>query len=966
MLNNIQLKYLATSLRLLFLILFLTSYNKSLSNMTCDIKGVYEVKVEYSQNKWKQTYKTNFIIADNGRADQSVDLYHFVYDTVKSLSFDKKSIKNEYSKNQKNEIIITGKCTHILTTDGIVKPNSIHGGTSKQSGTGRNYIPYQSACPVDVYFYGKDIRVGSNIIGGSNIPIMPLNASDKFKEGNFSISRMVTNISWSNSFIDSYNKLNHLILSNTYYSTIIPKSIPINYLHPQYLTSSYSPQNRNTSNKEPLISDLYNITDSLLYLLISGRIGTRYSQISRVSPFRYDFINLDFFSSISECQSINSIESSNELPNKIAAMIDLFSTNDSAIIPLIDRYYNELKSKKQALEDRVGNVQRAKAKFNDDLLTMQSEYDSISNVKDNITGLYETIRHLMSVSTFSIDTNKSISANEIVKTIYTLDNDFRQQSFESFDNLSKATFNSIKAKYHLNKDAQHKSLDFPLNKNHYLSSDSLIHTTNEAYKEFSNKTQLFNENEIRQINEIFLKVIKIPNDERNTEYLFSTSIISDSSLKNDLLLTIDQDIKSDLYAVISDLQQDYHNDELDGHTYSTINSYHKVRSKYTPDQQHVLFNIFRYTLCPITNDSILITEKFAKTVSQRFKYPYDSVRIGLAQVFKDIKQNRINNVIISPTLLGKVYMYENEIGLIDSIISGKLTLISNELSSISDRLYAFKISNDSLKELPIDKFITTIDEFKKRFNDLDTTIDIKDINIIENSLPNFDSIKQTYSVQDWRGISRTFDIRYEAEYYSKFISKLLDPKSRIRNNSLKISRYLISRYEFIQKATEEIKNNIEYYSTKYPYNPFTSQYDSTILDKLTSTLRLIDTMYMAIMPQKRNNVIDIENIETNIPLISSSDIYQVFNDWNTSRGYSALWSTKGYQLKESVIYSFLKYQWGSISYDIQTGEWILKTTMADGEKNQNGNCTMCCARMGFKIISDQIKITSFYVFSECN
>jgi len=925
--------------------------------MTCDIKGVYEVKVEYSQNKWKQTYKTNFIIADNGSADQSVELYHFVYDTVKSLSFDKKSIKNEYSKNQKNEIIITGKCSHILTTDGIVKPNSIHGGSTKQSGSGRNYAPYQSACPVDLYFYGKDIRVGANIIGGSNIPIMPLNASDKFKEGNFSISRVVTNVSWSNSFIDSYNKLNHLILSNTYYSKIIPKSIPINYLHSQFA---------NISDKDRFGSGLYRITDSLLYLLISGRIGASYSKISRLSPFRYDFIYLNFFPTITDCQSINSIESSKILPSDIAAMLDLFSTNDSAKIPLIDRYYNELKSKKQELENRIGNVQRAKAQYNDDLLTMQNEYDSISNVKDNMTGLYETIRHLKSVCTFSIDTNKSISAKEIVKSIYSLDKDFRQQSFESFDNLSKATFNSIKAMYHLNKDVQHKSLDFPLNKNHYISSDSLIHITNEAYKEFSNKTQLFNENEIRQINEMFLKVLNKPNDERNTEYLFSTSIISDSSLKNDLLLTIDQDIKSDLHAVISDLQQDYHNDELDGHTYSKINSYHKVRSKYTPDQQHVLFNIFRYTLCPITNDSILITEKFVKTVSQRFKYPYDSVRIGLANVFEDIKQNRINNAIISPTYLGKVHIYENEIRLIDSIINGKLTLISNESSSISDKLKSLKFGNNSHKENSIDKFITTIDEFKKRFNDLDTTIDIKDINIIEDSLPNFDSIKQTYSVQDWRGMSRTFDIRYEAEYYSQFISKLLDPKSRIRNNPIKISRYLISRYEFIQKATEEIKNNIEYYSTKYPFNPITSQYDSTILDKLTSTLRLIDTMYIAIMPQKRNNVIDIENIETNIPLISASDIYQVFNDWNTSRGYSALWSTKSYQLKESVINSFLKYQWASISYDIQTGEWILKTTMADGEKNQNGNCTMCCARMGFKIISNQVKITSFYVFSECN
>lgn len=962
MLNNIQLKYLATSLRLLFLILFLTSYNKSLSNMTCDIKGVYEVKVEYSQNKWKQTYKTNFIIADNGRADQSVDLYHFVYDTVKSLSFDKKSIKNEYSKNQKNEIIITGKCTHILTTDGIVKPNSIHGGTSKQSGTGRNYIPYQSACPVDVYCYGKDIRVGSNIIGGSNIPIMPLNASDKFKEGNFSISRMVTNISWSNSFIDSYNKLNHLILSNTYYSTIIPKSIPINYLHPQYLTSSYSPQNRNTSNKEPLISDLYNITDSLLYLLISGRIGTRYSQISRVSPFRYDFINLDFFSSISECQSINSIESSNELPNKIAAMIDLFSTNDSAIIPLIDRYYNELKSKKQALEDRVGNVQRAKAKFNDDLLTMQNEYDSVSNIKDYIIGLNEAIRQLKEVSTFSIDTNrdKSISANELVKTIYTLDNELNYQSFESLDNLTKATYNSIIDIYHLNRDVQHKSLDLPLDNKHYIDSDSLTLIIKEVQKKINNKKHLFNDNDIDLINDNLLNILKLLNDEHNTEYLFSASINSD------LQSTLGHYINNDMHAVISDLQKDYHEDELDGHTYSTIDSYHRVRTRFTSDKQDLLFNIFRYALCPVTNDSILISDKFAKTVALRFKYSYDSVRIGMAKVFQDIKQNRINHAIISPTYIGRVHSYENEIGLIDSIISRKLTVVSNELSSISDRLYAFKISNDSLKELPIDKFITTIDEFKKRFNDLDTTIDIKDINIIENSLPNFDSIKQTYSVQDWRGMSRTFDIRYEAEYYSKFISKLLDPKSRIRNNSLKISRYLISRYEFIQKATEEIKNNIEYYSTKYPYNPFTSQYDSTILDKLTSTLRLIDTMYMAIMPQKRNNVIDIENIETNIPLISASDIYQVFNDWNTSRGYSALWSTKGFQLKESVINSFLKYQWASISYDIQTGEWILKTTMADGEKNQNGNCTMCCARMGFKITSNQVKITSFYVFSECN
>lgn len=361
------------SLKLLVLIVFHNFLSISLYADKCKPIGVYEVTLEYSQKQWKNKLSSYFLIMETG-VDQTVKLYHLGFDTSNSLSFDKTSFKNKFSKREFHEIVYISECEHTLTDAGLIKPNKIHGKSYEYS-NGNDIKEYYSVCPVDLYFYGEKIYEGANILGNSDLPVMPLSFTDNLKVDNWNVKRKVAKVEWSDKFTSSYISLDSLIKSKSQNVNNIPESRESVRSEQRFYYEKRS--------QDPFAKSFDSLGNTYLNYLNKGRnIPNR----------------IGYFPNYIDCYVMENLLDDEEIPGDIGYLVDLLTTNDtksvdilnnvkhvfdSLIISLNKNYKSRLEKKNRlkVLTDRKKLVEMSEGRFESmvdiDFLRSLPEYDEM-------------------------------------------------------------------------------------------------------------------------------------------------------------------------------------------------------------------------------------------------------------------------------------------------------------------------------------------------------------------------------------------------------------------------------------------------------------------------------------------------------------------------------------------------------------------------------------------------------------
>jgi|GEM_PF-1344522 len=203
--------------------------------------------------------------------------------------------------------------------------------------------------------------------------------------------------------------------------------------------------------------------------------------------------------------------------------------------------------------------------------------------------------------------------------------------------------------------------------------------------------------------------------------------------------------------------------------------------------------------------------------------------------------------------------------------------------------------------------------------------------------------------------------------------KLLMVNNELKNK-VQLQKDSINRIAKYNELLKDMIINKSIYDTKYPLNPVNLRTDSIQLQILTEKLTNLKVILRFLEKQRSENLFDPIIIKSNIPLVIDTNIYKVFEEYKSSRGTSSIWNTNSMNLKKHIIINYLKKRlqkiwssWRNVSYDINTGEWVLLSTMdLYNEWPPPGNaCDQCCARMGFTLKDNKLIVTSFYVFSDC-
>jgi hypothetical protein len=225
-------------------------------------------------------------------------------------------------------------------------------------------------------------------------------------------------------------------------------------------------------------------------------------------------------------------------------------------------------------------------------------------------------------------------------------------------------------------------------------------------------------------------------------------------------------------------------------------------------------------------------------------------------------------------------------------------------------------------------------------------------------------------------------LSYYNQYPEMLDDEYLGRNARITDSLLNAKEAtIIDTKQIINNIKKSVISNRNHYVKKYPLNPILIAYDSIMLQENEELVQYLRSFYDAVADQRLISIVDYNTIETNIPNVNSTNVYDMLTDWQSSKGNSTLWNSSSSVLKNSLLEQYLYntgvtqfvYEgrpnstpiWKHISYDIKTQEWMLYTIMDRYWGQYGSSCDMCCARLGFKYDGNKIRITSLLVFSDC-
>ncbi len=220
---------------LIFVITFIqfqTAYSQA-SFLNCNKGAVYEINVQYQYGgKGKATeYKKMFYIIENGNDKSNIVLFEIIPIEHSIPLFEVGGIK----WIDKKQYVIGNYCNHQWNELGVILPQTIHaiqeqGEYGERNQDVINKMRWSSAhsysgesCPVSLYFYGKDYE-NYNVVPIKDLGngIMPLNESSRFTSGNYTITRSIRKVEWSEQFTESLYDLGNLF--NNRFNHIVQKT----------------------------------------------------------------------------------------------------------------------------------------------------------------------------------------------------------------------------------------------------------------------------------------------------------------------------------------------------------------------------------------------------------------------------------------------------------------------------------------------------------------------------------------------------------------------------------------------------------------------------------------------------------------------------------------------------------------------------------------------------------------------
>lgn len=1035
-------------------IMFLPSWHLlSIAANECKPVGVYEVSIEYTQKNYKKTYKSIFLLVEDDNNKEKVDVYNIIVDTSKALEFKRNSLSPVFHNRIYHEVVITGKCNHYKSDNGLVKPDVVH---SNVIGTGFANLMSNKAykqtirnngfiCPVDLYYFGDGYRSGTGLLSNQDSPIMPLTYSDVIKVRSYNVKRSISKIDWSDSYVSDLNNLKDFIErkykqrvpSERKYSEIIFKDTSINRLLKDLL---------NVRNK--LVKDNYynksNPNTSLNELAYLGVNGYR---------DEFEYVN-------NNCTIVNNILKGDST-SYLGKLLEVLTASDSTEAGEIDNLLKRVQLELQSIES---SIYKKRDLTNSHLEQKNILEQKISHIDKYITNINELGEHLTKIfadKKYLLDTNFTDSQKKVFSKFYVHFPNGLNIDIRSHSNYSDVIRNKIKqdkvidSAYHSEKVITWQETVYDDIRKVILKLSMLLNSTDgiDEYVDKSISDKL--KSSIKRITQ----TLTVPDD---SSLLVNVNIDKDlNELLNPYTYTKPQQLINPIVEFIRN--GNYNNYTLPyGSSRSSSFDIYDVNKK-----PFLVANALRYISDPKTYDTIILHNMFQSFFfnTELFKnLTRDSLTQLLKSVRSDIQLNKLNPAVVNVNYQGRIIEVNENFSQLHTILTEIVSSLENQLNAINSQLSELSAKNDESLIIDIPTFIQSTDEFKANYekyspNRFITLIPIDSlINIVQlrrsysnsTKLNIIDSIYLIYNLKHKtprdiikiKSIEYNRQLTYEEEraiwililnkyklnypnipyddykyvmnnrrvYETKLAEKLeknglqysLNP-DKYRTAPLALIQYLnedfvqldkscldalsslypvdLKKYAdnkiFIDSAynatLHDVENRLNYYKSKYPGNPFQLKEDSISYKVIKEKYDNVTKLYEQMFPERRNSVVSINNIQSNIPLVKDSNLHMVYQDWIKSKGTSSIWQSDSYELRSKIINDFIlksegfSYKWSDVNYDLLSGEWILESKFDNSVPSiDNVNfANFKCMRLGFKYLNSKIDIKSFFISTEC-
>lgn len=1040
-------------------IIIMGNYSYAISQFSKPL-GIYEVAVDYSQKNWKQQFKTTFLVVQTDSIGEKVELYHIIIDSSKSLNFDKNKVHMEYHKRSHQEVIFLGKCTHVMTKEGIVNTADIHSAKfDYHKVTTRQFPNYQVfICPLDLYFYGMYYKNGGHNLDGKTAIIMPLSTTEIIKDKNNNIKRSVNKLPWSESFVQDFNKLSDFVFKKSE----LVKDIPNNYVY-KTVKNQRNVQFKIDSNSIAI----HNEIDSLFDQLGKGRLSF-YNEDLRKRSLLMEQRTISSFKNTSFLDIQNSILQggnihipSNGIAGYIGYLIDIMTNKETTDVLHIKNRLQGLENEIMLLRQNLDFRKTEKIRWLKEISNLKQKKSTCDSLIVQLNDFKLSLIQRFVGKKYLIDSNFSFKKGETYDSVFIFD------PGGTVVNIYKHVDS-----YGIIKSVINKSLpDVPINNFSYVP----IAMWNETVFEDIGKMRL----KIELLNKLIERVrfnLKDNSYVNNLDNIRTVDFVQNTkdkiqAIEQDLLrsnrniqvikVSVDNDLSDLLKPVTSngankfynEMRSSYKNGQFTG--YSSVGSWSgEFIKKYRSDKRPLLLmEGFKYSLPASIIDSMfndVIFSSFIDNTGLLNSISSDSTVRLLKKYRNHIVNDSLNSDIVSVSKYGRIINLNNEFNDLRVALNSLLKEVEVKRDSIQFHIEDIQKSRYDLIENDEYAFIKSTEEFSKQIKLNDEDYESLHTISIEKILKNaedkgirytMNEIDTLYNIANnqYRAPSETIRLK-ELEYnrvlsdneisliyrkdiervtnqnkndriensalLHKFRSSLARPlndseRSKILESSSKVVNYLlksnckfsesdlaflpylsrlitienekmIDTQQVVSKLYNDIISDRTIYVKKYPFNPILLKYDSIMLEEKEILVKYLQSFFLAVKDERLTSIIDYNNIETNIPSINATDIYEVRADWVNSKGNSSLWKNSSQILKNITMDYFLHVpwfdvgsRWGNISYDYITKEWILHSGVDDRYVHVQGQCDQCCTRMGFRLDGNSITISSFFVFTDC-
>lgn len=761
----------------------------------CNLVGVYEVTLEYSQKNWKHTLKTTFMVKNIDEKGEQVELYYLVSDTNRSVSFEKNKVLTDLHKRIFTEIRFVGKCKHSATNSGIVKHTDIHSSRFDfQRVSHKAQLKYDEyMCPLDIFYFGNNYKVGNTkVLPNSNNPQMPLSFNDSFKDNNYTVKRTVTKVAWSDKFITDFNNLTDLLYNKSRLQVNNSIDRYINSSRPsKYVFKSIIDNGNKINVIDSGIASIGGINRKLFYDS-SVKIQHKYldSIFTTITKSRYDSASFEYYNTsynnlilpIEKCNIIDSILTGGYISGTVGILINLLTRDKNENISSLKENINYVHNSIEEFRNKYKLKENARKDTQSDLVVNNHKKDQLTSIINELTEINSNLLMKYKGKIILIDSN-------IINTCINGQLYFINSIGSLVDPIAHSNINDI-IKIKLKYVYPEGSIDLDKNnvmiKNEYTAYDDLsklglkLKYIERIISKVSNfDKSLETHNILSQINNI-------------------SSILSNSSLRFcTYRLETDRDLEKLLFPkwgnggrkYLNSILYSYENGKFDyeklfnsqkdDDIYNWYSNWNMSDSAMIRKGPLLITNGLRYINPEFLHDTMFLDKNLIQRLNSSIfnNITEDSLYNIFNQTRSNILQNALDPEIISLHKYGVSVRIDNIITDLCTSINNFIDKLSNKMKEIEDSIKSLSNAAASTKYTTEREFIESTDEYKTLIGSESFP---KEIDLI--------SVDSLVSIVQKRG--KSFSMSDLDSLYALYNVKVKSPSNYIYLKSLEYGREL--------------------------------------------------------------------------------------------------------------------------------------------------------------------------------